>query len=91
MDGAKAFALQRLVDDGFLTLARHQPAATVRLASLAEPKRRAVWNWLRREQPELAAWLSGPEFQALRQAFGASPVLPAETVRRALKEEAAHV
>lgn len=52
-------------------VAKAEPVRGLNLSQLAPEEKRAKWAEIRRERPELAALLSDPAFQALRETFDA--------------------
>lgn len=52
-------------------------------SSLSAADRRAVWDWLRDNDPAYVEFLQGDLYRALREAFDATPVFPREIVEKA--------
>lgn len=61
-----------------------KPTPRLNLSTLSPADKRQVWEYLKRNHPELAALLKQPELQALISTFGATIQLPADVVREAL-------
>lgn len=61
------------------------PDRSVRLAELSPHKKRAVWDWLKANDPDTAAFLQSEHVRQVMQAFpGTTPVLDIDVVEQAL-------
>lgn len=61
-----------------------EPDKNVALHDLPPEKKRRIWNYLKANHPELAAFYEGEFFREMRTQFDAVPALPRDLVRKAL-------
>lgn len=66
--------------------ARQPVEPTVDLSTLSPEQKRSVWEYLKRERPELAALIQSPLARPMRDTFDASVHLPRKLVREAIGE-----
>lgn len=50
----------------------------INLSRLPPEKRKAAWDWLRREHPDLAGWLQRDDVKRLRETFDAQVLIEFE-------------
>lgn len=74
----------RAVWDEARRIARTPVAPTVDLASLPAEQKRQVWEYLKRQHPQMATLLQSAWVQSIRESFDARVRLPKEMVDEAL-------
>ncbi len=61
------------------------PSRSVRIADLSPEKKRRLWAWIQRNDPDMQALITGPEMGALNAVFpGTSVVVDIDYVKGAL-------